>query len=100
MKGKKFRRQHPIGNYIVDFYCPEARLAVELDGGGHKLKKQKEYDDKRGKKLSKNGIRVLRFWDNEVWDNLEGVLEVIYRELPDDPSPQPSPQRGEGVNGL
>ncbi len=52
MKGMKFRRQHPIDGYVVDFYCPGARLAVELDGGGHTEKKQKSYDREREKPLA------------------------------------------------
>lgn len=60
------------------------------------MEKQKENDEKRKKILNKKGVRILRFWDNEVWDNLEGVLKVIYRELSDNPSPRPSPlKKGE-----
>ncbi len=67
LKGKKFRRQHPIGAYILDFYCPEAKLAIELDGGGHAEQAQKVYAAERERVLALRGIEVLRFWDNEVW---------------------------------
>ena len=75
MQGIKFRRQQPIENYIVDFVCFEKRIVVELDGGRHAINKEK--DNKRDRFLTENGFKVLRFWDNEVFDNLEGVLEVI-----------------------
>jgi very-short-patch-repair endonuclease len=64
--GYKFRRQHPIGRYILDFYCHDERLAVELDGGGHALDEQYLYDAERTKELEGAGIRVLRFWNNQV----------------------------------
>ncbi|MDD5330577.1 MAG: endonuclease domain-containing protein [Sulfuricella sp.] len=93
LEGCKFRRQHGIGSYIVDFVCIEAGLVVELDGGQHA--EQLAYDAVRTEKLAAAGYRVLRFWNNEVLTNLEGVLESLRLELL--PSPQPSPQRGEGV---
>ena len=97
LKGMKFRRQHPIGRYILDFYCPEAHLAIELDGSGHKRPEQKEHDKKRDLEIRDRGIKILRFWDNSVWENLEGVLMMIWNELPELPlTPNPSPPRGEG----
>ncbi|MDP8246975.1 MAG: endonuclease domain-containing protein [Candidatus Tritonobacter lacicola] len=87
MKGNKFRRQHPIGKYVVDFYCPNACLAIELDGGGHAEEKQKIYDDEREKILASYGVKVVRFWDNEVWQELESVLQRIWDILPENPSP-------------
>ena len=87
MKGNKFRRQHPIGKYVVDFYCPTAHLAIELDGGGHAEKKQEIYDDEREKVLASYGVKVVRFWDNEVWQELESVLQRIWDILPENPSP-------------
>src|SRR5699024_7985983 len=63
LQGWKFRRQHPIGAYVLDFYCAEARLAVETDGGQHG--ENKAYDDRWTDWLVKRGIRVLRFWNNE-----------------------------------
>jgi len=77
--GYKFRRQYPIHNYILDFYCGEGGIAIELDGSQHK--KRKSYDDKRTAQLEKLGIRVIRFWDNEVLKNIDGVLEYILTEV-------------------
>ena len=76
LAGLKFRRQVPIGAYIVDFYCHECRLVLELDGSQHLA--QLEYDDIRTCFLQ--GIRVLRFWNNEILSNIEGVLQQIYTE--------------------
>jgi very-short-patch-repair endonuclease len=73
--GFKFRRQHPIENYIVDFYCAEARLTIELDGDSHA--EQVEYDKKRTLWLTEHGYREMRFWNREVMQNLDGVLEQI-----------------------
>lgn len=78
--GRKFRRQHSIGQYIVDFYCSEKKLVIELDGSQH-IEKQKDYDDMRSKYLENLGFTVLRFWDNEVNKNIEGVLLKILDEL-------------------
>jgi len=75
--GVKFRRQEPIGRYIVDFVCFEKRLVVEVDGGQH----GGSYDDERDRWLNMQGFKVLRFWNNEVLKNIEGVLEVIGKEL-------------------
>jgi very-short-patch-repair endonuclease len=93
MNGFKFRRQQPIGRYIVDFFCPESRLVLELDGGHHA--DQVQADQRRTEFLTKAGYRVLRFWDNEVLTDTEAVLQKISNEL-NNPSPQPSPSRGEG----
>jgi very-short-patch-repair endonuclease len=71
----KFRRQQPIGNYIVDFVCLEKRLIVELDGGQHA--EGKSYDNVRDKWLKKQGFKVLRFWNTDVLTNIEGVIEEI-----------------------
>jgi very-short-patch-repair endonuclease len=93
--GFKFRRQAPKQGYVADFLCPSARLIVEVDGGQHALRTAE--DNVRTKQLEQNGYRVLRFWNNEVLGNLEGVLTAIAAELANHaPSPQPSPQRGEG----
>ncbi len=75
----KFRRQHPIGPYIVDFVCIEKKLIIEVDGGQHDEKKV--YDIKRDKLLEGKGFRVLRFWDNEVLRDIDIVKEVIANEL-------------------
>jgi very-short-patch-repair endonuclease len=90
----RFRRQHPIGRFIADFACPAYRLIIELDGGQHA--ERVAADERRTSELAKRGYRVLRFWNNEVMENLDGVLEVILAEVQRSPtSPQPSPpQRG------
>ena len=77
MCGKKFRRQHSVGPYILDFYCPECRLAVELDGQGHFNSMMSEYDYRRDEYLKKLNIRVVRFENRLVFENLEGVLHMI-----------------------
>ncbi|MFY9995896.1 MAG: endonuclease domain-containing protein [Leclercia sp.] len=88
--GFKFRRQHPVGHYILDFACCEARLAVELDGGQHD--EREEYDQRRTAWLNLKGWTVIRFWNNELWNNEEGVLEEILTTLQKRlPSPRPSP---------
>ena len=79
--GFKFRRQHPVGSYILDFYCHDAQLAIELDGGGHAVEEQVEYDRQRTKELASAGIRVLRFWNDQVFKQTEVVLEAIYEAL-------------------
>ena len=79
--GVKFRRQHPAEGYIADFYCLEARLVVELDGGGHAEESQERYDAERTVALERAGIRVLRFWNTDVLQNAEGVLEMILAAL-------------------
>ena len=75
--GCKFRRQRPIEPYVVSFYCHEARLAIELDGGQHDEPAARARDEERTIFLEARGIRVLRFWNNEVFNNLEGVLQTI-----------------------
>ncbi|MGN6460706.1 MAG: endonuclease domain-containing protein [Pseudolabrys sp.] len=72
-----FRRQHPVGPYTLDFYCPVASLAIELDGGQHAEPANIVSDERRTAWLSKKGIKVLRFWNNDVLQNLAGVLEQI-----------------------
>jgi very-short-patch-repair endonuclease len=87
LEGMKFRRQHSIGNYVVDFYCPECRLAVELDGQGHFNSIKAEYDARRTAYLNNLNVKVLRFENRMVFDNLEGVLETIRRSLTDGMKP-------------
>lgn len=81
LAGKKFRRQHSVGNYILDFYCPQHQLAIELDGDSHFTELGMEYDARRTACLIKVGIRVLRFTNSEVFENLENVLERIRENL-------------------
>ncbi|MGO9484791.1 MAG: endonuclease domain-containing protein [Rhodomicrobium sp.] len=96
VNGFKFKRQIPFGPYIADFVCIEAGLIVEADGGQHAV--QAEADEVRTKYFEQSGYRVLRFWNNDVLQNLEGVLETIASELAKKktPSPQPSPQGERG----
>ncbi|HTG79518.1 MAG TPA: endonuclease domain-containing protein [Sphingomicrobium sp.] len=97
--GAKFRRQQPIGPYIADLVCQEARLIVEADGGQHA---DALSDARRTAFLQSKGYRVLRFWNNDVLQNLEGVAEAILAALltphPAQPAAEsPSPSRGEGI---
>ena len=94
--GKKFRRQHGIGHYIADFYCHEHQLVIELDGSQHFDDAAVKYDAERTRFFEKEGCAVLRFSNSDVNTNLEGVLLLIAERL-GNPSPQPSPQRREGV---
>jgi very-short-patch-repair endonuclease len=96
--GHRFRRQVPLGRYVVDFACIEASLIVEVDGGQHSLRE--EQDAKRTAWLEAHGWRVIRFWNNDVMENTEGVLEELartLRESADIPHPYPPPQAGEGA---
>ena len=80
VEGYRFRRQAPLGPYVVDFACFAARLVIEVDGGQHGWRT--EQDAVRSSWLEANGFHVLRFWTNEVLGNLEGVLETIRRAMP------------------
>ena len=96
MAGCKFRRQHPFMDYVLDFVCLEKRLVVEVDGGQHQ---DSETDVVRDQNLQEAGFRILRFWNNQVLQETQAVVEVIWAELTDgsrasesDPSPsQPPP---------
>ena len=77
LKGKKFRRQHPIAKFVADFYCHESKLAIELDGNFHTSSEAKEYDNTRTVLLNEFGIRVLRFWNDEVMIDVSKVLQKI-----------------------
>jgi very-short-patch-repair endonuclease len=79
--GFKFRRQVPLGAYIVDFVCFSQRFILELDGGQHNEVKQKEYDDQRDQWLKSQGFNVVRIWNNHVYSDWEAVEEMIWREL-------------------
>jgi very-short-patch-repair endonuclease len=103
--GEKFRRQHIISPYIVDFVCFEKKLIVELDGGQHA--ERQAYDESRTSFLNSQGFRAVRFWNTDVLMNMEGVLQVMSELLRSpshpgllSPSPQPSPplRGGEGAN--
>ncbi len=75
--GLKFFRQYSLGPYILDFYCPEIKLAVELDGGQHNVSDGREYDAARTNYLNAHGVEVLRFWNNEVLVNIDGVFAML-----------------------
>lgn len=93
MEGRRFRRQVPIGRYIVDFLCHEAKLIIEIDGGQHDPSSQEE--TARTRFLEGEGYRLLRFWNNEVLGNPEGVERVIVAHLRRlHPHPNPPPSRG------
>jgi very-short-patch-repair endonuclease len=93
----KFRRRHPIGNRIADFASPEKKLVIELDGSQHA--DEIAADEKRTAELAAHGYRVIRFWNNDVTQNLASVLETIYRELeaPHLTLPSLPPRGGEGI---
>jgi very-short-patch-repair endonuclease len=95
--GWKFRRQYPVGPYLVDFICPEKNLVIEVDGGPHA--ENEELDMQRSAYLNNMGYQVFRFWNNQVLQETEAVLEVIFAILAksnkNSPSPQPSPPSGE-----
>jgi very-short-patch-repair endonuclease len=81
LNGAKFRRQHPIGGFIVDFFCMDSRLVIELDGSHHGEESERHADERRTEYLASQGYRVLRFWNEEVLDNIDGVLETIAKLL-------------------
>ena len=89
--GFRFSRQHPVGRYVVDFVCLERRIIVEVDGGQDTA----NADAARTLWLEAQPFGVLRFWNNEVLSNIDGVIETIRRAL-SDPPPHPSPTRAEG----
>ncbi len=106
----KFRRQYPCGEYFLDFYCTLARLAVELDGGGHGFPDKRARDEKRNQFLSAKNIKVLRFWNHQVRQEVDVVRFEVWHALMErtgrteeiagflakpTPSPQPSPPQGE-----
>jgi very-short-patch-repair endonuclease len=95
--GLKFRRQHPIEPYIVDFYCSSVNLVIELDGESHEGRQS--YDQERMKRLQQLGLKVFRVTNDDVIHNLEGVTIAIMRDAginPDEPSPNPS-LKGRGI---
>ena len=93
IEGLKFRRQEPIGNYIVDFVCYERGIIIEVDGGQHAIEKEK--DEERDNWLKREGFKVLRFWNNEVLTNSKGVLDVIREECLNHPPLTPPIKGGE-----
>ena len=94
LQGEKFRRQQPIGPYVVDFVHFGARLIVEADGGQHN---HAPHDERRDAWLRAQGFNVLRFWNNDIMSNPDGVLAKVMAAIAELPlSPNPSPARGEG----
>jgi very-short-patch-repair endonuclease len=87
LDGYRFRRQRPIGPYIVDFVCLEVSLIIEVDGGQHA--EQVTKDEARTRFLEKEGFRVIRFWNNDVLANTDGVLDAIWHDLRNQPRDQP-----------
>lgn len=81
LKGYQFYRQKPIGNFIADFYCPKAKLVIELDGGQHYCDEGKVKDNKRDGYMEDLGLRVLRFSDRDVFKNLRAIIEKIWSYL-------------------
>ncbi|PYL62992.1 MAG: hypothetical protein DMF25_11275 [Verrucomicrobia bacterium] len=90
--GYKFRRQHPIDPYILDFYCPDVKLAIELDGSGHGYRLRGTHDRAREQFLARQGIAVVRFWNHRVREELDSVLRAIWLTLEKRSSSNPSPQ--------
>ncbi|MBI2552515.1 endonuclease domain-containing protein [Candidatus Uhrbacteria bacterium] len=97
VQGLKFRRQEPIGRYIVDFVCFAKKVVIELDGGQHGQEKLRAADKSRDEWLKDQGFTVLRFWNDEIMQNMEGVGEEIMRYCLAAPSPNPSHQ-GRGID--
>jgi very-short-patch-repair endonuclease len=95
LEGLKFRRQQPLGNYIVDFVCFEKQIVIEVDGGQHA---EERIDKERDRWLNREGFKVLRFWNNEVLQNSKGVLEVIRENCLNHP-PLTPPIKGGEING-
>ena len=79
--GFKFRRQHLLGKYFLDCYCPAAKLSIELDGFQHGLPEQRQHDEEREKFLASKGVEELRFWNHQWWENREGILLEIWNAL-------------------
>ena len=77
----RFRRQHPVGSFIVDFYCHEYKLAIEIDGEIHLKTEVNEYDDGRTHDIEKFGIKILRFTNNEVFTNLNKIIVEILKTI-------------------
>ncbi len=90
--GYKFHRQHPLGCYTLDFYCPAAKLAIEVDGGGHNYLLGRIRDRTHSTVLANYGITVLRFWNHQVRHELDSVLKAIWFALEECSLSQPSPQ--------
>ena len=94
--GYRFRRQFPLGQYIVDFICREKKIIIEIDGGQHNEIKNIQYDNERTEYLISEGYKVLRFWNNDIDKNIGGVYEKLKEAFEiggNITPPQPSPSR-------
>ena len=102
LQGLKFRRQHGIGPYIVDFYCPEQSLVIEVDGDSHPDADQIVKDERRDRYFQSLGLRVIRYINDDILKNVDGVLEDLAERLSSgSTSPRPSlRRRGKGAEGL
>ena len=94
LDGYKFRRQHALGQYIADFVCLPAHLVVELDGDTHGNDERERLDAIRTESIERAGYRVIRFWNDQVFNNADGIIEEISNALRT--ASFPSPHRGEG----
>ena len=90
LSGYKFRRQYSVEGFVLDFYCPQSKLAIELDGESHFLPGAQDRDDQRAKTIEGYGIRVLRFTNTDVYKNMQGVLSSIVEHVEIITSPNPS----------
>jgi len=81
ISGVKFRRQFPVGRYIVDFYCPQYRIGIEADGGHHYVEKGRKRDEGRTQVLNELGVELIRFSDHDILTNIDAVFEVIQKNI-------------------
>lgn len=81
IQGLKFRRQYSIDKNTVDFYCPEIRMSIEVDGESHLYEKQKEKDLEKETQLEKANIKLVRYLNTDIYDNIEGVIEDLYKQI-------------------
>ena len=81
LNGLKFYRQYSVGPYVLDLYCPVMKLGIELDGGQHACDDARDYDEHRSEYLIAYGIKVVRFWNNDIMSNMEGVLNRITEQI-------------------
>ncbi len=93
INGWKFRRQVPFGPYVLDFFCFDAKLVIEVDGATHSTSKEIERDTKRAAHLEANGLRVIRFSNLGVQNDIDGVLEMVYLAFGQQPAPSPGAMR-------
>jgi very-short-patch-repair endonuclease len=84
MQGKRFLRQYSVDQYVLDFYCPELKLAIEVDGDSHFVTGAQEYDRDRQEYIESFGIRFLRFTNTDVTENIDGVCQVIFNKIEED----------------